>query len=270
MFPLASDDLSFADISDFWSRYLKTARPDELLALLEKAWWRGEIRGVATTTRLQLIRSMFRSLRERSDLGIVFVREGDKPPPRVTELPDGSARVDLAHFIPVPSGDVDGWNEQTCEQAFEALAQTSSSHSYADLTPFFASIKLPFAEFDRWRKARGFPEPGFWSDPTASTVTPEAPARDDRVDPGQGLGEAPAKSARYPLGEIPTQSAAAYAYHILLQLWGPEGPPRSMSIHKITDDANERRKELPPNKDYPPGRGGLSETAVRRALGLSK
>jgi hypothetical protein len=178
MFPLARDELSFADISDYWSRDIKTARPDELLALLEKAWWRGEIRGQAATTRLQLLQSMFRSLGGRAGFGIVFVRKGDDPPPRVTELPDGSAVVDMRHVIPVPSDDVSGWNEQTCEQAFEGLAQTSSSDSYADLAPFFASIKLSFAEFDRWRKARGYPDPAFWRSPAESTVKPEGPSAD--------------------------------------------------------------------------------------------
>jgi hypothetical protein len=174
MFPVTRDNLSFADVSHFWSRYIETAQPPELLALLEQAWWRGEFRGLAETTRLQLLQSMFRSLRERADLGIVFVRVGDDPAPTVTELPDGLMNVDMRHVIPVPSDDVSGWNEQTCEQAFEALAQTSSLESYPDLAPFFASIKLSFEEFDRWRKTRGYPKPAFWGGPAALTMTPEA------------------------------------------------------------------------------------------------
>jgi hypothetical protein len=114
--------------------------------------------------------TMFRSLRERADLGIVFVREGDEPPPQVTELPDGSADVDMRYLIPVPSDDLSGWNEQMCAQAFDALAQTSSRDSYPDLAPFFASIELSFEEFDRWRRARGYPKPPFWGGPAASTL----------------------------------------------------------------------------------------------------
>jgi hypothetical protein len=56
-----------------------------------------------------------------------------------------------------------------CEQAFNALSQTSSTNSYPDLTPFFRSIQLSFEEFDRWRKARGFAKTSFWRVPTAST-----------------------------------------------------------------------------------------------------
>jgi hypothetical protein len=120
MFPVAKDKLSFADISDFWSRHIRTAHRLELLALLEQAWWRGEIRGVAATTRLQLLQSMFRSLRERSDLGIVFVKEGDEPSPQLTDLPDGSVDVDMRFIITVPADDVSGWTEQMCEHAFDA------------------------------------------------------------------------------------------------------------------------------------------------------
>ena len=36
MFPVTSEKLSFADISDYWSRHMRTAEPPELLALLEK------------------------------------------------------------------------------------------------------------------------------------------------------------------------------------------------------------------------------------------
>jgi hypothetical protein len=71
-FPVTSENLSFADISDYWSRYMKTAEPSELLACLEQAWWRGEIRGQAASTRLQLLQSMFRAFGDRADLGIVL------------------------------------------------------------------------------------------------------------------------------------------------------------------------------------------------------
>jgi hypothetical protein len=150
MFPVASNKLSFADISDFWSRDIRP-RADrfELLALLEKAWWRGEIRGLAASTRLQYLQSMFTFLRERPDLGIVFVREGEPPPNgielpdgivdvEVTELPDGIVDVSTRYHIPVPSDDVTDWDEQMCERAFNALAQTSSTNSYPDLTPIFS------------------------------------------------------------------------------------------------------------------------------------
>ena len=60
-----------------------------------------------------------------------------------------------------------------------------------------------------------------------------------------------AETSRYPLPERPTQPAPAYAYHVLLDRWGPQGPPRSMSIRKITEEANEHLRNLPANKDYP-------------------
>jgi hypothetical protein len=183
---LSEQKLSVGEIAKYWSREMKppTTR-QELLDALSKAWWRGEIRGRAPSTRLQLLQSMFRSVGAGADLGIVFVREGDGPPPKgielpdgvvdieLTELPDGILEVSKRYHIPVPSGDIADWDEQTCEQAFNALAQISSTNSYPD-TAFFSSIQLSFEEFDRWRKALGYDEPAFWRDPAASTVMPEA------------------------------------------------------------------------------------------------
>jgi hypothetical protein len=103
-----------------------------------------------------------------SDRIIVFVKEKDESLPRVTELPDGRAEVDMRHRIPVPSDDVSSWTEQMCLQAFGALAQTSSLASYPDLSPFFARIELPYRQFDNWRKARGYRKPTFWAGAAAS------------------------------------------------------------------------------------------------------
>ena len=60
--------------------------------------------------------------------------------------------------------------------------------------------------------------------------------------------ETPGKIPRYPLLERPTQPAPAYAYYVLLNRWGLEGPPRSLSIRQITGDANEHRLSLPETK----------------------
>jgi hypothetical protein len=112
MFPVTSEKLSFADISDYWSRHMRTAEPPELLALLEQAWWRGEIRGQAGSTRLQLLQSMFSALGKRADLGIVFITEGNEPPAEVTELANGGADFDLRPRIRVPAQCVSDWNEK--------------------------------------------------------------------------------------------------------------------------------------------------------------
>jgi hypothetical protein len=94
---------------------------------------------------------------------------------------------------------------------------------------------------------------------------------DDRRNVGKDLVNTQVSPRRYPLAESPPgQRAPAYAYQVLFALWGREGPPRSMSIRQITEDANKRRQTLPANKDYPAPTGGLSESTVRRVLGLSK
>jgi hypothetical protein len=163
MFPIAEHKLSFREISNYWSREIQpTASELELLGLLEKAWWVGEIRGDSPTSRLQLLQAMFKAMHDRDDLGIVFVHGEDAGLPAVTELPDRSAVVDLRRRIAVPPDDVSGWDERTCELAFRALAQTSSTESYPDITPGLALIELTYDEFDHWRRSRGYSKPMFW------------------------------------------------------------------------------------------------------------
>jgi hypothetical protein len=56
-----------------------------------------------------------------------------------------------------------------CADAFNAMAETASAVSHPNFEPFFASIQLSFDQFDRWRRARGYPKLDFWSAPVAPT-----------------------------------------------------------------------------------------------------
>jgi hypothetical protein len=59
----------------------------------------------------------------------------------------------------------------------------------------------------------------------------------------------------------PGSRALDNAYEILLRRWGPEGPPRRMTIKAITEDANKHRGL---------NKADLSDATVRRILGLEK
>jgi hypothetical protein len=163
MFPIGKTTLSFREISNCWSREIQPpASQNELLRLLESAWWLDEIRGNSRWSRLELLKRMYCALHNRDDLGIVFILGEDAEKSRVEELPDGGALVDLRPRIHLPSGDMDMWDESTCSDAFRALAETSSTESYPDLTPVFASIELGHEEFIRWAAKRGYSKPRFW------------------------------------------------------------------------------------------------------------
>jgi hypothetical protein len=80
MFPIPKGKLSFREIADFWSREIQPpASRKELLALLEEAWWLGEIVGDAGFSRPELLKNMFKSKRLFPD--IVFVTKDDAGPP---------------------------------------------------------------------------------------------------------------------------------------------------------------------------------------------
>jgi hypothetical protein len=159
MFPIAKPTLTFGEIADYWSRELP-ASWDEILRILEGAWWQDELRGNSGPTRFQRLKNMF-TLRNRDDLGVVFIVGDDAGPPR--ELPDGS--LDLRHQIRVPSDDTESWDKAACNVAFHTLAKTSSKESYPELTVGFTLTKLSYEEFNTWRAKRGYDEPKFWKPP---------------------------------------------------------------------------------------------------------
>lgn len=169
MFPITEASLPLLQISDYWSRVIDPpASQKELLALLEGAWWLGEINGDSVRSRLELLKRMFTSLRDRADLGIVFT--GSEPPDvQLRDLPDGSLILTVRHQIPLPSDDPDSWTEASCAEAFRALAQTPSNESYPEITPGLAFIKLTHDEFVSWLQQRGYDKPNFWKPAPAAS-----------------------------------------------------------------------------------------------------
>src|SRR5262249_19775301 len=171
MLPIAKAALSFGEIADHWSGELPPPWSwEKVLSALESAWWLGELRGNSGPTRLQRLKSMFISMRDRNDLGIVFI-VGDDARPRRIELPDGSLKLDLRHQICVPSSNTENWDEAACRDAFHALAKTSSKESYPELMVGFTLIQLSYEEFNTWRTNRGYFEPKFWRPHAATMVT---------------------------------------------------------------------------------------------------
>jgi hypothetical protein len=163
MFPIGKSKLALGEIANYWAREIQPpASRDELLKVLEGAWWLGEFCGDSAISRLELLKGMFKSMRHRDDLGIVFV-EGERvgePPPK--KLPDGSLLVDVRHRICLPSSDVNAWDEGTCDEAFRALAQTSSYESYPEFAPVLTLIELTHGDFISWLEGRGYDKPIFW------------------------------------------------------------------------------------------------------------
>jgi hypothetical protein len=160
MFPIVKDALSFREISDYWSRETRASKK-ELFHLLEAAWWLGELRGDSLHSPLQFLKKIFTSTRDRDDLGIVFLI-GNSPGPPPIESPDGSVRVDVRQQIRVPSSNIESWDDISCRDAFQALAETCSLDSYPDFALHFGFISLDYEEFIAWVAKRRFDTPTFW------------------------------------------------------------------------------------------------------------
>jgi hypothetical protein len=78
MFPLSEKQLSLLRIADFWAREIDpSASKKELLALLESAWWLGEITGNSARTRLQYLSNMFNSREHPAWQAVIFITQYD-------------------------------------------------------------------------------------------------------------------------------------------------------------------------------------------------
>ena len=158
MFPISADKLSFLKIADYWSRE-SLASQDELLADLEAAWWRGQITGNSAKTRLQVLRRMYEL---RHDLQyVVFITPNDPGPQTQTARADGGFDVDLTPRISVPN-ETDDWSENSCNDAFEELAQLPSQQYFRLFSYSICYIELTLEEFFSWARTKGYDLPGFW------------------------------------------------------------------------------------------------------------
>lgn len=164
MFPIGKPKLSLREIANYWAREIQPpASQNELLRELEAAWWLGEIRGDSLKSRLDLLKHMFEAMHDRDDAGVVFFVEGaGEPPAKWEQFSDGSIVLFYRPCISLPSKDISTWDESNCEDAFQSLAQTSSTESYPEMTPGLAWIELTFEEFTTWLASHGYVKPKFW------------------------------------------------------------------------------------------------------------
>jgi hypothetical protein len=164
------DNLSIQEIADYWSREIQPPEtPEELADFLESAWWLGKLKGLPPfTTRLALLRAMFRSARAGVSSGVVFFTPEEA---RGLEQPDGSLLIALdleRPRVPLPSEDPDTWTEESCVGAFEKLSQTPSRKHYHDRTIGFLLMKLNRDQFYSLLMEAGLKAPKFWRPPVAT------------------------------------------------------------------------------------------------------
>jgi hypothetical protein len=162
LFPIAKHALSFFEISDYWSREINPrASWKELFHTLAAAWWLGELRGDSVQSPFQLLKNIFTSMRHGDDLGVVFLVGNSAGPPPI-ELPDGSVTIDLRPQIRVPSENIEHWDEPSCKDAFQALAETRLLDSYPELALSIGCFLLSYQKFTAWLVTKGYPAPTFW------------------------------------------------------------------------------------------------------------
>lgn len=161
MFPIGTDQLSISEIAKYWSReIMPPASKWEIAALLQGAWWRGEVIGIAPVDRLECLKRLFKLSEQNKNLGVVFIAGNSKGPPEIKEFVSGDAVIDLRPRIRIPSTNIAKWNEKLCREAFDALG--SSPEAMPDVIPALSAIKINRAEFKEWIAKRGYACPTFW------------------------------------------------------------------------------------------------------------
>jgi hypothetical protein len=88
MFPLSADKLPLLEIADCSREIKPRASQQELLALLEAAWWLGEITGDSDTC-LQFLSKIFRLRTQPSLQSVAFITPDDGGPPIEAALASG-------------------------------------------------------------------------------------------------------------------------------------------------------------------------------------
>jgi hypothetical protein len=181
MFPICEPTLSFAEISEYWAAELNISWK-RVQALLESAWWLGEILGEpGRPTRLELLKSLFKRMRDRDFPQLLFITPDSKPPAKTVEQPDGSLLINLRRCVPVPSDEIETWSDAACIQAFQAMAQLPSSEYYPEYLPGFEARKLTSNEFFKWIAFRDFPYPTFWKRTNHEAASIKLRRAQDRV-----------------------------------------------------------------------------------------
>ena len=179
MFPPKTSALTLYKIADYWSRQPEVQfNKEELLALLEEAWLRGDLPSLSPMQRLGLLRSLYK---QGSDRFIFLVGEA-KAPVREKSRRHGGVNVDLRPIIRIPSQSPEKWTDESCAGAYEGLADYLAGEagdgatSLVDLVPSVIKpvlrvVKSGADEVRRWARKQGYPEPD-WEQKANQAIGP--------------------------------------------------------------------------------------------------
>ena len=178
MFAISKPKLSFHEISHYWSQEIPESY-EEILAFLEQAFWRGDIR-TESGSRLKLLKGMYDWWRKHGSARIAFVTPEDAAQPKPP--PDESVLVDMRLTILVPSTNPDEWSEDSCANAYQLLADAPSLAYYTERSPGFMALNLAYDQFVRLLTNHHRPLPNFWRPPVEC---PTQVSQEPKASPGE-------------------------------------------------------------------------------------
>jgi len=171
MFPTKAEDLPLHKIADYWSRdRILNATKQELQAKLEEAWLCGDLVATNSQVRLGLLRYLYKAQSSH----FRFLPHNLKSTQKEKVLRDGSVEFDPRSRIPVPDRKPTEWTDETCKEAYAALATFMASENTRGVTvlddvvpnivkPALHSLSVRREDFFKWLKKEGYHQPDFWA-----------------------------------------------------------------------------------------------------------
>jgi hypothetical protein len=248
MLPVLQDRLSVDKIAHYWSLEIQPPRPsEELVDFLEAAWWLGKLKGQPPfTTRLALLKAIFRSTRAGDGTGVLFFTPEE---PQGTEQPDGSLvfkSSDLMRArIPVPSGDPDMWTEPSLARAFEKLSEAPSRKHYPEHGVYvgFLLMQVHRDQFISLLREHGHDLPNFWRRPV--DIPPEEEAH-------------------------PHSPISEKAYHKDVPTTGPINRKRGRKPIRLEKSITDMRRDLEEGRQTPASLRDMPEKNLAATYGFSR
>ena len=171
MFPTKAENLPLHKIADYWSRdRILNATKQELQAKLEEAWLCGDLVATNSQVRLGLLRYLYKAKSSH----FRFLPHNLKSTQKEKVFRDGSVEFDPRSRIPVPDRKPTEWTDETCKEAYAALATFMALENTRGVTvlddvvpnivkPALHSLSVRREDFFKWLKKEGYHQPDFWT-----------------------------------------------------------------------------------------------------------
>ena len=173
MYPLRDDHIRLGELANYWCRDMPQRQvEEEVLSLLVKAYWRGElqIRGandLKPFKRTELIKIIEDHERPKGDEAKILIGASeDELPPKQIDNTDGSFSIDLRPRLILPKKHP--WPASVVAGAFETMSNVNWEDYASSMRAGLVCCMVGKDDFAEFCDAQGYDRPKFWFKRTAN------------------------------------------------------------------------------------------------------